>query len=87
MKGSIMKQNVKCPYLQNGVCYHLHCIYKPDLECYKHGMIKLSNNKKKRVNMLKNSDCDKDNYIKQCKEYINSINKKYKLNVRIKERK
>lgn len=30
-----MKQDVKCPYMRNGVCYHSHCIYKPNLKCNK----------------------------------------------------
>lgn len=30
-----MKQNIKCPYNQSGICYHSHCIYIPDLDCMK----------------------------------------------------
>lgn len=34
-KDQTMKQNVKCPYLQNGICYHKSCIYIPKLDCMK----------------------------------------------------
>lgn len=50
-----MKQNVKCPYLQNGICYHAHCIYKPDLQCNKRETIKLSKKSKTRVKSVKNN--------------------------------
>lgn len=48
-----MKQNVKCPYLQNGICYHSHCIYKPNLQCNKRETIKLSKKSKTRVKTVK----------------------------------
>ncbi len=51
-----MKQNVQCPYLQNGICYHAHCIYKPDLQCSKREMIKLSKKSKTRVKAVKNNE-------------------------------
>ena len=49
-----MKQNVKCPYLQNGICYHAYCIYKPNLQCNKRETIKLSKKNKTRVKTAKN---------------------------------
>lgn len=48
-----MKQNVQCPYLQNGICYHAHCIYKPDLQCNKRETIKISKKDKTRVKSVK----------------------------------
>lgn len=48
-----MKQNVKCPYLEHGICYHAHCIYKPDLQCNKRETIKLSKKSKTRVKAVK----------------------------------
>lgn len=48
-----MKQNVKCPYLQNGICYHAYCIYKPNLQCNKRETIKLSKKSKTRVKSVK----------------------------------
>lgn len=51
-----MKQNIKCPYLQNGICYHAHCIYKPDLQCNKRETIKLSKKSKTRVKPVKKID-------------------------------
>lgn len=50
-----MKQNVKCPYYQNGICYHSHCIYKPNLQCNKRESIKLSKKNKTRVKSVKTS--------------------------------
>ena len=48
-----MVQNIKCPYLERGICYHAHCIYKPDLQCNKRETIKLSKKSKTRVKSVK----------------------------------
>lgn len=51
-----MKQDIKCAYYQNGICYHAHCIYKPDLQCNKRETIKLSKKSKTRVKAVKNNE-------------------------------
>ena len=74
-----MKQNVKCPYLQSEICYHAHCIYKPDLQCNKRETIKLSKKSKTRVKTAKKHNLLND--IPNINTFVKQIKDNYKKEI------